>query len=228
MNKERQIQLLYPPLFFLVAFAFAVYLDPSKGIDTYLPIKEAPIGLEKLVGIVAAGGILIVVVGFLIGTVSICLLRGVFWLAGHADYGAVLPQGCLARIWPKLRTTQKRDKSLTLFATATFDHELFPEAIHQWLLRRWSSFNICVRSCVALALAWGVVWRYSIHPGPDWYVFVSVVVVCFAIQATLAWRETMGMIDFQSYREFPLPDTKATTVRDSTADNKGDDADDDA
>ncbi len=227
MNKDRQIQLLYPPLFFLAALAVAVYLDPSKGIGTYLPIaKDAPIGLEKLVGIVAAGGILIIVAGFLIGTVSICLLRIAFRLAGHSQYEAVLPHGCLARIWPKLRTTQQRDKSLTLFATATFDHELLPKSIHEWLLRRWSSFNICVRSCVALVLAWVVVWRASIQPGRDWYVGVSVVVFFFAIQAILAWRETMSMIDFQSYREL-RPSKSATTAGDSKSEQAGDTTDDD-
>jgi hypothetical protein len=229
MNKDRQIQLLYPPFFFLAALAVAVYLDPIKGIGAYLPItKDAPIGLEKLVGIVAAGGILIIVTGFFIGTVSICLLRLVFRVFGHSQYEAVLPHGCLARIWPKLRTTQQRDKSLTLFATATFDHELLPKSIHEWLLRRWSSFNICVRSCFALALASLLVWGCSIHPGRVWYVSVLVVVVFFAIQATLAWRETMSMIDFQSHRELPPPKGAATTAGDSDSpEQKGHDTEDD-
>ena len=135
MNKDRQIQLLYPPLLFLAALGMAFYLDPCKEIGTYLPItKDAPIGLEKLVGIVAGGGILIIVTGFLIGTVSICFLRIAFRLCGHSQYEAVLTHGCLARIWPKLKTTQQRDKSLMLFAAATFDHHLLPKDIHEWLL----------------------------------------------------------------------------------------------
>jgi hypothetical protein len=218
MNKERQIQLLYPPLFFLAALAFAGYLDTSTGIATYLKDPKAAgtagFAIEKILGIAAAGGILIIVAGFLIGTVSILLLRLGFLICGLRHYETALPEDFVERIWPMLDTQQKFDKSLhkgrVLYATATFDHEVIPEKMHDWLFRRWSSFNICVRSCVALALSWVVVWQASISPGENWKIYVSVTMVLFGMHATLAWVETMKMLKFQSYRKLPLQKAKET------------------
>ena len=102
---------------------------------------------------IAAGGVLIIVVGFGIGTIPNVALRFLFLLGGKKQYEAVLRRDCIDRIWKKLKTTQQFDEQLALFATATFDHELLPKGIHEWLLRRWSAFNICTRSFVALALA---------------------------------------------------------------------------
>jgi K+-transporting ATPase A subunit len=102
MNEERQIQLLYPPLFFLAAFGSALFLDKKMRCIIKPYISGNNNQLYEFIGLAAAGGIAVIVFGFLIGTISIVLLRGLFWFFGR-HYEAVISDECLKRIWNKIR-----------------------------------------------------------------------------------------------------------------------------
>jgi hypothetical protein len=83
-------------------------------------------------------------------------------------YEAVVNAATLDRIWGQLQSTLRKDAKLTLYATATFDHELLASGIHTWLLRRWNSFNVAFHSVVALGLAHLVALIVSIPQGRAW------------------------------------------------------------
>ncbi len=84
----------------------------------------------------AAAAVAIIPTGFLIGTLSVMLLRLLALIARTPTYEAVLKDSTLERIWGELNSAQAKDKKLTLYAAATFDHELLAAGIHTWLLRR--------------------------------------------------------------------------------------------
>ncbi len=204
MDKERQIRFLYPPLFLLASLAWGLYLDPSKTLSDILPVTGATMGADKLIGVIAAGGTLVLVFGFLIGAISVSLLRLAFCLFGR-EYEVVVSDACLDRIWAKLRTTQSKDTKQALYAGVTFDHELLSKGVHDWLTRRWHAFNISAHSCVALLLAHGLGWPLGIQQQAAWLCSTGVAVFFLVANAVVAWRETMGMIEFQSYRSLDKP-----------------------
>ena len=154
-----------------------------------------------MLGLLTAAAVLIVPVGFLIGAVSVMLLRLLAKIAGISTYEARLSDSTLDRVWSQLRSALAKDKKLTLYAAATFDHELLATGIHTWLLRRWNSFNVAAHSIVALVLAHAVAPFFSIKQVCWWWVSTLALLVPLFATAFFAWRETMGMIEFQSYRQ---------------------------
>jgi hypothetical protein len=122
-------------------------------------------------------------------------------IARKPTYEAVVSDSTLERIWKQLHSTQAKDKKLTLYATATFDHELLGAGIHTWLLRRWNSFNVATHSIVALVLAHIVAPILSIPQVCAWWVSTVALVAVLFVTAFCAWRDTMKMIEFQSYRQ---------------------------
>ena len=72
----------------------------------------------------AAAAVAIIPMGFLISTLSVMLLRLIALIAGTQTYEAVLKDSTLERIWRQLGSTQAKDQKVTLYAAATFDHEL--------------------------------------------------------------------------------------------------------
>ena len=84
---------------------------------------------------------------------------------------------------------------------ATFDHELLAPGIHTWLLRRWNAFNVAAHSVVALALAHLLAPAFSIPLGCAWLATTVVSIAILGWTAFNAWRDTMGMIEFQSHRQ---------------------------
>jgi hypothetical protein len=88
----------------------------------------------------------------------------------------------------------------TLFLAATFDHDRLPKPIHTWLLRRWNAFNISSSSIVALGLALLLGRRLGIQVWPEWFWTSIALGTVFGGTAAWAWRDTMGMIEFQARR----------------------------
>jgi len=202
MDQERQIRFLYPPFFLLASLHWGIYLDPNRSLKDILPTLQSPIGVNELLGLIAGGSVIIIASGFLIGAISVVLLRITFFFLGRHHYEAHVSPSAFKLIWERLDTSEPLDTRKVLYAIATFDHELLPKSIHEWIGRRWSAFNVSAYSCIALVLALIIGRRLSITLGCEWLVTTLIIIALLAFNACHAWRDTMGMIDFQSRRHF--------------------------
>src|SRR5713226_7517068 len=190
MDQDRQIRFAIPPFFLFASLLWGAYLAHRDLSPIFKPETA-----KEVLGVLAAAAVAIIPVGFLISTLSVMLLRLLALIARTPTYEAVLEDSALEHIWSQLKSTQAKDKKLTLYAAATFDHELLAEGIHTWLLRRWNSFNVATHSIVALFLAHAVARIFKISQVPGWWVSTLVVVGVLFFAAFNAWRETMSMIE---------------------------------
>lgn len=206
MDQDRAIRFAIPPFFLFASLLWGAHLG-GCDLSAWL-LSTGNVTIEKLdiakelLGLLAATAVAIVPVGFLISSLSVFLLRFIALIARKPTYEAVLDNHTLQRIWNQLYThPQAVNRSQTLYGVATFDHELLKAGIHTWLLRRWNSFNVAAHSIVALVLAHVVAPIFSIPQTFKWGLSTVVLVLILFINALQAWRETMGMIEFQSHRQ---------------------------
>jgi len=195
LDQDRAIRFAIPPFFLFASLLWGAHLG---GCDLSSIFK--PEIAKEWLGLLAAAAVAVVPVGFLISAISVILLRVMALITRTPTYEAKLCDSTLDRIWKQLESTQAKDKKLTLYATATFDHELLATGIHTWLLRRWNSFNVAAHSIVALLLAHVFAPIFSVAQGRKWWVSTAALVALLFVNAFCAWRETMRMIEFQSYR----------------------------
>lgn len=126
-----------------------------------------------------------------------------------ATYEAVISDAVLCQIWNKCGRIDPADTKLTLYATATFDHEILNQGVHSWIRRRWTHFNVAAHSVVALLLSHvvafllchGVAGAYQISQSLPWWITTLVLVAIFSCTGLGAWRQTMKMIEFQIERQ---------------------------
>ena len=196
MDQDRQIRFLIPPMIFILSLLLGYYQTVNNF--SQLPKNNS---IENILGLLAAGAVIVIALGFIIGTLSIIILRCFFHVFKKSTYEIVISDDTLNRIWKQLKTTLKIDKTMILYAGVTFDHELLSDGIHNWLARRWNAFNISINSCVALLLAHIVAFIINVNQSYTWG-FTSIILgICFLLNAISAWKDTMLMIDFQSYRK---------------------------
>ncbi len=220
METNRQVRLLIPPFVLLVSLAWGAALDPAnplKGLFTALsPTSTVSVAdsTTKIVGLLAAGGILVVALGFLISTISIFFLRLLFlpwWMWAYWKHGTRLHYEATLSPATLTRLSTALDKSLglkadpdgskrALYLAAAFDHILLPPGIHDWLGRRWNMFNVSVHSMVALGLSLLVGGILTIQIEREWSLAVGGLALALGVNAVLAQRETMKMVEFLSHR----------------------------
>lgn len=203
MDPLRQLRWLIPPFF---SFAF-LFLGAHLGCVLDYSFFQSELFTKNTTAVVAA---LIAIptattlpLGFLISTVSILLLHLVFFISNGFKfriYEAVLSDEVWDRIWSKLGPVPPRTDKLKLYAAATFDHELLPSGVHEWLFRRWTTFNLSFHSCIAVLLAYFLGRLIGIPRTTSWELISLSVILPLLINATIAWHQTMGMIQFQSHR----------------------------
>lgn len=196
MDQEREIRFVIPPFFLFASLLWGRYLAHGD-----LPPIFRPETAKEVLGLLAATAVIVIPVGYLISTISVNLLRGIALIARTPTYEAVFDEETLGRIWVQLGAKQAQNKAATLYAATTFDHELLSEGVHMWLLRRWNSFNVAASSIVALSLALLFAPVFSIGRGCGWWLSTFIVAGILLVTAYKAWREVMGMIEFQSYRQ---------------------------
>lgn len=191
MDPDRQIRFAIPPFFLLASLLWGAHLSGRNLSPIFKPETA-----KEVFGLLAAGAVAIVPMGFLISILSVTLLRVLAAIAGSPTYEAVLSKSTLERIWGQLQSTLAIDKKLTHYAATTFDHELLAPG-----MRRWNSFNVATHSIVALGLAHLVAPIFSINQLCAWWISTLALVALLLVTALNAWRETMKMIEFQSYRQ---------------------------
>jgi hypothetical protein len=213
MDKERQIRFLYPAFILIASFLVGVYLDPCKSISDLLPVTDSELKSSDIVAVLVGGGVFILVLGFLIGTLTVNILRVGFFLFGHRSYEIVLPDDAYDRIlrfidWPN-NQIQPRER---FYAAVTFDHEILSNGIHDWIVRRWNAFYVSANSILALILAPVIGLSLSVHLTFWWILLTAVTSILILLNCITAWRETMRMLEFQSRRNKIPKQQQATSV----------------
>src|SRR5258708_11750354 len=195
MDQDRQIRFAIPPF-----ILFASLLLGAQLSHVFSLIFKACSDTKEVIGLLAAVAVVVVPIGYLIGTISVTLLRVLARILGWQTCEAKISDSALDRIWAHLRCEPPMDKKLTLYAVATFDHELLKSGTHMWIVRRWNSFHVASHSIVALILAHLSAPIFSIPQSWRWWMFTVIAVILLFCAARSAWLETMKMIDFQSFR----------------------------
>ena len=210
MDEDRRIRFLIAPMLFFASVAWAVVSDPNSKLSTLLPGVSISIdswwqGLAAL----AAGGILTVAIGVVIGTISHVLLRMGFWLkaklfGGSTTHEISVDPATLKLMWHKLKESGAPKVRDQLFIGVTFDHDVLlkdHEGVHRWLVRRWNAFSVAVTSMTGLALSFLVLaCLLNVSLAGKWWAVVSIAFLSFSAVAVLAWRDMMGMLSFQARR----------------------------
>jgi hypothetical protein len=196
MDKERQIRFLIPPFFMAASMLWGYYL--CNGTLPAIPSKyQSTAGVISGIALSVA---IIIPIGYLIGTLTITVLRISFWLCRGRSFEASVSKDSLVYIWPKLATSLAIDEALMLYAVTTFDHEIVSEAVHKWLIRRWNGFHTAASSCIALLIAHLAGIPFRICQSTGWWLTALSLLLLLGYVATIAWWETMKMIEFQSHR----------------------------
>ena len=89
MDKDRQIRFLYPPIFLMGWLAIGIW--GSIGTDATLDklgtfLGQSSFG-EVFAAIVVSGGIAVITCGFVIGTITMSILRAIFFCATRGQHG---------------------------------------------------------------------------------------------------------------------------------------------
>jgi hypothetical protein len=202
MHQPRQIRFLIPPFFLVLWPVWAKYVSSSSSIP---PLADWTDLLRFAVALVAAA----LPLGYAMSVVVILIAKGYYRMRGSAfDAGAI----DLSAIWPHLKmkhcAVPHRDRleENRLYIVATFDHDVLPKGIHEFLLRRWTAFLIDLNSAAAIALSLAIDYAVRIKPPyDDWRFSVPTIVLigCFLWAAQTARNETFGMIEFQARRHQP-------------------------
>ncbi len=213
MDNNRQIRFLIPPFFLVSSLLLGAYL-PEKEILKILPeIKE----LEKLIAVIATAGVIIIAAGFLIGVVSVTIMRLIslfirFDLKGK--YDAPYTVRDIERIWSKLRVHDdiKPGSNNIIYAISTFQNTVVEERVQHWLGRRWNAFHVSIHSAIALLLAYAIAPMLDIRFTCCWLLFTLPITAFLSVNGWMAFKETKDMVVFQTYRDIPPPEPTGKTA----------------
>jgi len=163
------------------------------GLRSYL---TDPNTASIVIGLVGLGSV-ILVLGYLIGTLTLLSLRPLFF-RNRWNYEFKLSSATYSRIEKKI--LRSKDDSIKEneknYAAIVFDHAYIDDRIHNWIVRRWNGFMIASFSAVGLVLSLvlGAILGVSFTIG--WIGTVTLFIVLFVLQSRISWRETMEMITF--------------------------------
>ena len=220
MDDVRRLRFLIPPFFLISSLLWGLYLDRNRTLCDFLPNGCSFKDAGTIIGVLAGGGIFVISLGFLIGAVSIVLLRLLFQMfrltcfnrllrcflgfepTRETSYEAAVSAEALRRLSRQIRVADEFNKEQVLFTVVTFVHDVLRKrspGIQDWLLRRSTSFFISMHSCVALVFALLLAYILAIAQNWQWYSSTLVVILFLFINGILSWRETMVMTNFQAF-----------------------------
>ncbi|MBI4828440.1 MAG: hypothetical protein HY804_06470 [Nitrospinae bacterium] len=215
MDKEREIRLLIPPIFFFASLYLGIAANPGKSVAEVIPAFPAsadniwPNAVVGIIEVLAGGSLLLLTAGYSIGGITILLLRLIYRIflknKYKGTYEAALPKDALPRVMELIY--YKKDTKMTtdneaFFAGVTLDHDILPERserLHKWMVRRWSTFNVSANSSVSLFLSLAAGGCYGLFTY-EWYLWMVVLSLIFSLSSIHAWRGCMGMRRFQAER----------------------------
>ena len=213
MDDERRIRFLIPPLFLVASILWGLACDGDTGLqDLVVGLDLQAMTTADFLGVLAGGGVVVVTFGFLLGTVTVFLLRTCFRFFGKY-HEIVLSDTAIQQVWDHLAIpSAMQTKRNQLFAGVTLDHEMLKkdkEGVHLWLMRRWNAFNVSATSTLALLVSFVGGALLGIRPSAEWVVSTILILAVFVWSACVAWRDTMGMAEFQARRLPASPVVKA-------------------
>ena len=177
--------------------ALGVSLDYPNSFSECISSILASANTTNVVATLLGLGSLVLVLGYLIGTVTILLLRLLF-ITNRFNYEFKLSKQTYDEIG-KLVFKNKSDiveKKERMYAAVVFDHSYIDDRIHGWIVRRWNAFMIASFSVIGLlgSLVFGPPFGFSVTCG--WFLWVGFFILCFVLQGWLSYRETMRMVAF--------------------------------
>jgi hypothetical protein len=207
MHRDREIRLLYPPVFLAAALSWAWHETRVRGAsfhshrwkDTLRTLQEAlPEGTAQLLAWLAASGVVLLAFGFLIGAVGQFLLSLPGLLGGDpSGFEAVMTSKMRRKVWREhfgahRRSIHGREAAIV----AAFDHALLEPGLAAWIERRWNAFHTNANAALALGLAMGAVpASEALAPGATWWVWVGTVTVVFVLVSARAYADVRRMND---------------------------------
>jgi hypothetical protein len=205
MDEKRRFRFLVAPILFFASLTWGAWLDPDWR--SYLEQGVQGLPSQPIAGAVvtlAGGGIALFASGFVIGTLTYCVLRGAlvlfpFWNSS-AQHEVRLPKDTSECLWNKLHVPGQFKESEELYLGVTFDHGFLSErhkGVHEWLMRRWGAFALNCTSVTALILSLLIGCIAGIRISPAWGFPVIISTIAFATAAIWSWQDTMGMLSFQ-------------------------------
>lgn len=195
MDEARRFRFLIPPFFLAVSLTAGLYFSEFK-FEEFLKSYSR----EQLLAFGAVIGASILPVGFLLTSVSILSLHICALVSRSRTYEAVLPNESWKAMWPLLNTNLPVGTGWHLYAAATFDHALLAPGIHEWIQRRWTTFNLSVHSFTAVAISHLAAPLPAIRETWPWGLLTATLLLVFGITARIAWVQTMKMLEFQASR----------------------------
>jgi hypothetical protein len=197
MDKDRQIRLLIPPFFLLASVLWEAYLSGDLWQYLHTTASNGDVAsLKTVLSILGVVGVATLPVGYAIGVLTMCLLRLVSFLFPHRSYEVPISETAMEKIWRRLGRSKGSNRSSAFCAAAVFDHALLQPSIHEWLFRRWTTFNICAQCAMALLLSCGLGHALHVQPTWEWGFTIAFAIGIFVWQAIASWKETRSMFDF--------------------------------
>ena len=199
MDKDRQIRFLYPPLILICSIALGCYFDNSIILKDEISKFFHDETNAKIVVAIFAGSSTILVLGFLLSTITIFFLR-LFFRKNDFNYEIKLSEDVYQKIGGQIlrkgeSLITKKDKH---FAGIVFDHGFIQRNIHQWMVRRWNAFIISSSSILALLTSLILGLFLNISLSLYWLLCSLPLIAIFTINARYSWKDSMDMLEFMS------------------------------
>lgn len=197
MDEARISRFITPSIFFLASLLLGAYLNGQICLTSFKELS--PESTALIAGVTATS---LFPLGFIITAVFIIILRFTCCIFGKS-YQISLSKDALEKVWPALNLNDELEKTTAnkIYAGITFDHEILHERVHAAVVRLWNAFNIAAASSTALILAL-LVRRFVLDIKWTWaWLSISVcLLLLFISVAVITWRDTMGLLEFQTYR----------------------------
>ena len=220
MEQGRQLRFVIPSCIFFASLFWGAVIDPSLPIRNIIQETSAGGGTAQILAITAIGIVALIALGFLISSISHCLLTFCLpmWTgAGLFDknYRAKVSDDTLNKIGTALQ--HDAGEKTKFYAVSAYVHGLLkkenPE-MHEWLQGRWGFFEVSVRCCIALILSllaeWGLlIWAatsvYGAGSNPAawlfknlflWWIPGALLFECLRQNALRAIDEHWNMVEY--------------------------------
>lgn len=197
MDKDRQFRMLIPPFFLFASVLWEAYLSGDLGRYVQRMANNTdPNSLKSVLSILGVLGVATLPIGYAIGVFTLSFLRSlrVLPLFPHRAYDVPISKHAMEKIWQKLGIS-KESKQSALCVAAVFDHVLLQRPIHEWLFRRWTTFNICTQCATSLVFSYALGSAFNVRPTLWWWITIGALFGIFIWQSIASWCETYEMFD---------------------------------
>jgi len=201
MYEDRKIRFLYPPFILIISLLIGLYFDKCKSLlDIIQQFYKTDNNSYEMILVLIGGGVFILVLGFIIEVITMSVLRWrakLFLKRRSYTVGDALEQKDYDKLGRFLLPDNEGiNKEKGFYASIIFESSLVPKETHNWIARRWNSFNVSSSSCSAIIFSIIPILIMHIKITPWWIIINLIIGFFFFCNALHAWRETKGMVVF--------------------------------